>query len=140
MSSSRFYSRTTDKAGPVIGSFFPLVLCFNDDGATGTDTFQHTVDLPPGMRFEIESIDVQANNITVTPSLTIGTAKAGAEIVAAVNVTAALGPLTLVATSIAAGGLISAQIVNAAADGFSAITVSIFGYVTEEPTSLAKRS
>lgn len=139
MSSTRFFDRASNKCGPVIGSFYPMVLCFNSDGAAGADTFQHTVDLPAGMRYEIVSIDVQANNITVTPSLTIGTAKAGAEIVAAVDVTAALGPLTLVSTSIPAGGLLSAQIVDSASDGFSAITVSVFGYVSEEPTSVKKR-
>lgn len=137
MSSTRVGGRL--RTGPIIGSFYPMVLCFNDDGVAGADTFQHTVDLPAGMQYEIVAIDVQANNITSDPSLTIGSTKTGAEIVAAVNVTAGLGALTLLTTSIAAGGLLSAQIVNDGADGFSAVTVSVFGYVSAEPTSEAKR-
>lgn len=124
--------------GPVSGSIQILPVQFTN-GATNS-TYAHAIDLPAGMQFEITDINVQALGITSDPSLTVGTAKAGTQIVAAVNVTTNLGSATLKSTSVTAGGVLEVRIANDTGDAFDSIAVNIVGYVTAPPTSLVERN
>jgi hypothetical protein len=82
------------------------------------------------------AIDAQSVGIASTPALTVGTAKAGTQIVATVNVTTALGALTLKASSVTNGGILDVQIINAAGDTFDSVSVNVYAYVADPPTSL----
>lgn len=136
MALTRFKDRGSAKDGPVSGAIVCLPVQFSNL-ATNT-TYGHAIDLPAGMAFEIVDINVQALGITSDPSLTVGTAKAGTEIVAAVNVTTNLGSLTLKSTSVSAGGVLSVGIVTDTGDAADSVSVNVFGYVSAPPTALAQ--
>ena len=97
------------------------------------------VKLPAGMGFEIVDINLLATSVTSTPVLTIGSAAAGAEIVAAVDVTTNLGSLTIVEGTVAASALIDVRIVAGAAEAAESVTVAIVGYVISPPDSIPSR-
>ena len=139
MALTDFKDARTGLSGPVAGALVVIPFCFSN-GTTGI-TYAHTLDMPAGMNLELVAIDVNAVGITSDPSLTIGTSKAGTQIVAAANVTTNLGALTLKATSLTAGGELDIRVINDGADDdFDAITVTVFAYVSAPPTSVALRS
>jgi hypothetical protein len=118
-----------------------FVVCF-DKGAL-SETKTHSVDLPANMAFEIDSINVQALTTAGDPQVTVGSTKGGAERVAAVTLTDALGDLTIIAgqDTVAAGGIISVTIANdGAGDTYDNATVTVYGHVSALPASLAERS
>jgi len=136
MALTRHYDRQSGKDGPVSGALFVAPINFTE-GVTGT--YAHSVQLPAGMNLELVSVNVQASGIANTPSLTVGTAKAGAEIVAAVNVTTNLGDATLVSSSVTSGDVLDVRVVNAAGDTFDSVSVNLIGYVSAPPTSVKYR-
>lgn len=135
---TRFYDRGSGQDGPVSGALvvIPVHLV---SGATSTTT-HNRIKMPAGMGFEITDISVSSGTIASNPSLTIGTAAAGAEIVAAVNVTTDLGALTIVDGTVDAGGFIDVRVVNDSADEFDNLSITIVGHVTSPPTTVAWRS
>lgn len=137
MTLSRFKDARAGKDGPVSGGIVVFPICFSS-GATNT-TYTQTIDLPAGMALTLVDINVQADSVTGNPSLTVGSAKAGTQFVAAATLTTNLGSLTLKTTAVSAGGLVSVQIANdSTADAWDNVTVSVVGYVSAPPTSLLK--
>lgn len=138
MGLTRFKDARADKDGPVSGAIIVIPLAF---AAMLTNKSQYFSYAPPaGMQLDIVSINVQSGAITGDPKLTVGTAKAGAEIVASVTVATNLGDATLVSSVIPAGSVLDVRIVtdtgDVVADGAS---VSITAYVSKPPTSLLIR-
>lgn len=136
MGISRFHDPISDKDGPVSGALQIIPIQFSE-GATGT-AYAQSMQFPAGQGFEIVAIDVQALGITSDPSITVGTAKAGAQIVAAVNASTALGSLTLVSTSVPEGGMLEVRVTNDAGDAFESIGVTVYGYLSAPPTSVRR--
>jgi hypothetical protein len=138
MALTRFKDARADKDGPVSGAIIVIPLAF---AAMLTNKSQYFSYAPPtGMQLDIVSINVQSGAITGDPKLTVGTAKAGAEIVAAVTVATNLGDATLVSSVVPSGSVLDVRIVtdtgDVVADGAS---VSITAYVSKPPTSLLIR-
>lgn len=135
MTLTRFKDARAGKDGPVSGSIVVFPICFSS-GATNT-TYTQTIDLPAGMALTLVDINVQADSVTGNPSISVGSAKAGTQIAAAATLTTNLGSLTLKTTAVAAGGILSVQIVNdATADAWDNVTANVVGYVSAPPTSL----
>lgn len=124
--------------GPVSGALQVIPIQFTFAGTNRS--LAHCIDFPAGMAIKIVDINVQALGIVSDPSLTIGTTKAGTQIVAAVNVTTNLGSLTLKQTDITPGGLLEVRVANDTGDSFDSVAVTIFAYVCDPPTSLAVRN
>jgi hypothetical protein len=134
---------TVEFDGAFSGALQVIPIQFSN-GATGI-TYSHAIDLPAGMKLRIVAIDVQALGISNDPALTVGSAKAGTQIVATVDLTTNLGSLTLkdVTDSIyttAAGGIVEVQIINDADAAFASCSVNIYAYVSAPPTSLTARN
>ena len=138
MALTRFKDARADKDGPVSGAIIVIPLAFAAMLTNLTQSFSYAP--PAGMQLDIVSINVQSGAVTSDPALTIGTAKAGAEIVAAVNLTTNLGNLTLVSSVIPAGSVLDVRIVTDTGDSFvDGASVTITGYVSKPPTSLLIR-
>lgn len=139
MALTRFHDGRTGRDGPVSGGLSIIPFCF--DLAAISQTREHTLDLPAGMKFRIIAINAQVRNVAGDPQVTVGSTVAGAERVAAV--TLADGDLTIIAgqNDVAAGGILSVTIVNdGAADAFDSATITVYGYISAPPTSELKRS
>ena len=134
---------TVEFDGAFSGALQVIPITFTNSATSSS--YAHTIDLPAGMKLQIVAIDVQALGITSDPALTVGSTKAGTEIVAAVNVTTDLGALTLKSTSdsiytTAAGGIVDVLVATDTGDAFDSICVSIYAYVAAPPTSLVARN
>lgn len=134
---TRFYDRQSGQDGPVSGAIQVISVGFDD--VANNETVHRVIDLPAGMGFEITDILVRSGTVTSDPALTIGSAIAGAEVVASVNVTTDLGALTIVEGTIAAAGLIDVRVVADAGDAAENISVTIVGYPISPPTSIPSR-
>lgn len=115
-------------------------------GNTTSLAYPHTIDLPAGMSLRIVAIDVQSVGLTDTPTVTVGTAKAGTQVVASVGVTTNLGALTLKGgdadgvVQISAGGIVDVRVTNNTTALFEVVNVDIYAYVSAPPTSLVARN
>ena len=136
MALTRFKDARAGKDGPVSGAIQVIPIQFAN--AATNSTYQQTIDLPAGMALELVSIDVQALGVSGDPQISVGTAKAGTQIAAAATVTTNLGALTLKSTSVSAGGILSVQLANDTNDSEDSVSVSVVGYVSAPPTSLAQ--
>lgn len=133
----RFKDARAGKDGPVSGAIIVIPVQFDDVAAN--ETVHWSWSPPAGMELTIVAINVQANAVTSDPSLTVGTAKAGAEIVAAVNVTTNLGELTLVASVVTSGDVLDVRVIADAGDAAESVSATITAYVSAPPTSLLIR-
>ena len=137
MALTRFKDARSGLDGPVSGALIVIPVQFTSV-ATNVSVAQ-TIDLPAGMNLELVAINVQALGITSDPSITVGTAKGGTQIVAATNITTNLGDLTLKATSLTAGGILDIKIITDTGDSLTSGSVTVFGYVSAPPTSVEYR-
>lgn len=138
MGLTRFKDARANKDGPVSGAIVIIPIAFGAMLTNVTEAYSWSP--PTGMSIEIVAINVQAQAVTSDPALTIGTAKAGAEIVAAVNVTTNLGDLTLVSTAVTSGDVLDVRIVTDTGDALpGGAAVTIVAYVSAPPTSLLIR-
>ena len=137
MALTRFKDARAGKDGPVSGAIIVIPVQFDD--VANNETVFYSTKLPAGMRLEIVSIDVRAGTATGDPKLTVGTARAGAQIVASVTVTTDLGPATLVATEVDGDDELDVRIVADANDVIEDGSVTITAYVSGPPTSLLIR-
>lgn len=139
---SRIKTRDDDAARS--GAIQVIPICFSNL-ATGT-AYGHTVDLPAGMKMRIIDINVQALGVSGNPQVTVGSSKAGTQIVAAATLTTNLGSLTLKNTNndsqveIAAGGLFEVRVTNDGDDTVDAAIASITAYVSAPPSSMYVRN
>ena len=135
---TRFYDRGSDADGPVSGAI--QIIQIGMDDIANSETLVERVTMPAGMGFEITDIMFWADTITSDPTLTIGDTAAGTQIVAAVACTTALGALTIKDGTIDAAGMIDVRIVADSGDAVESGCISIVGYVTSPPTTLAYRA
>jgi hypothetical protein len=91
------------------------------------------------MQFEVIAAYAMANTITSDPSLTIGTSAAGTQIVAAVNLTTALGDLTIKTMSVTPGDTLDVRIVSDAGDKAVDAAITIIGYCSKPPSNIDLR-
>ena len=140
---TRFYDRESGQDGPVSGALQMINLSLATAAATNT-TYIRQVHFPPGVGFEITDIRVWAGTVTSDPAISVGTAAAGTQIVAAANLATGNQVLTIKDGTVAAGGLIDVRVVNDTGDAIALgaqppLTVNIFGYITSPPTSVPER-
>jgi len=125
--------------GPVSGAIVAIPMCFGP--GVISKTYNNTIVLPTGMQFQIVAIDARGTNIVATATLTVGSTKGGAQLVAGVALTAALGNLTLLTPALSPlSGTIDVQLVTNGTGTFDSATVTIYGYVAAPPTSLVERN
>lgn len=136
------FSDRTGGTGPVIGGLFSVTVGFDNITAAETDT-KIAIQLPAGMSMKVTDVSsftgaVGAAGVT----LNVGTTSGGTDIVNAAAVVAAAKQYTVVANTVAAGGTVFVQLVGGASTGTLAlpIAVTITGYPTAAPTSLATRT
>lgn len=134
---TRFYDRISGQDGPVSGALQIIHMPF--DSVTN-ETYVQEVNLPAGMGFEITDAYFTAAATGAAPALTIGDTAAGTQVVAAVTCTTDLGALTIKDGTIDAGGLISVVIDATASDTVTQGNLTLVGYVTSPPTTVAWRS
>lgn len=138
MGLSRFYSRESGRDGPVSGALQVISVGFDD--IANNETVHRQIKLPAGMAFYIVDIQVYSGTVTSDPSITVGTAAAGTQIVAAVNAATALGALTLKSNAVTAGDRLDVRVVADAGDAAENLSVTISGYVSAPPDSELLRS
>jgi hypothetical protein len=137
MALTRFKDARSGKDGPVSGAIIVIPAYFDDIANSETAHFSWSP--PAGMKVEIVDIYVVANTVTSDPALTVGTALAGTQIVAATNVTKTLGSLTLKSNAVTAGDTLDVRIVADGTDAAEAVSATITAYVSAPPTSLEYR-
>jgi len=138
MALTRFYDRQSGRDGPVSGALQIISVGFDD--VANSETVYRNVKLPAGMTFQIVSISAYSGTVTSDPALTIGTAAAGTQIVAAVNLATDTGALTLKSNAVTAGDRLDVRVVADSGDAIENLSVTIVGYVSAPPTSEALRS
>ena len=131
---TRFYDRGVDKDGPVSGAICVLPVHFYTMTATSEAAYRWSP--PSGMQFTIASIYVRADAVGSTPSLSVGTTIDGTQIVAAVNITTALGAVTLKSYDVTSSNVLDVRVVCAAGDTMTNGSITITGYVSKPPTAL----
>jgi hypothetical protein len=138
MALTRFKDARSGKDGPVSGAIIVIPIAF---AAMLTNVSQYWSWAPPaGMKVELVSINVQSGAITGDPKITIGTAKAGTEVVASVTVATGLGVLTLKSTEIDSDDVLDVRIVTDTGDVVAdSASVTITAYVSAPPTSVEIR-
>jgi len=135
--------RTTDsntpvtQDGPVSGAIQVIQVTLDD--VANNETASSRVTFPPGCSFYISDIYAGADSVTSDPSLTIGTSAAGTQIAKAVNLTTNLGAVTLKQNDVSAGSFIDIVLVADAGDAAESVYLTITGYITAPPTTLAYR-
>jgi hypothetical protein len=92
------------------------------------------------MNFEIIDIHARASTIASDPQVRIGSTVGGAEIVALVNLTTALGALTVLTNSVTPSSVLDVQVVADAGDSASDVAITIVGYCSLPPDSAAIRT
>ncbi len=136
MALTRFYDRNTGRDGPVSGALQVIPVSY---ATVGTNTYAWSWSPPAGMSFYIMDIYAACVAVTSDPSISVGTTKAGTEIVAAVNLTTNLGSLTLKTNAVTAGDILDVRITADSGDGAEGASITITGYVSAPPTSLLLR-
>jgi len=133
------HKNRTGKDNPVSGALTVLPVAIGNIGSSETAAFQWTP--PAGMNFEIVAIEARctAHNTTPIP-ITIGTAAAGAEIVAATNLTTTLGPLTLVSTAVTPSNTLDIRLVAPANATAEDVSVTVVGYTSVPPDIMFLRN
>lgn len=138
MALTRFKDARADKDGPVSGAILIVPVAFAAMLTNTTDFWAYAP--PTGMQLDIVSINVQSGAVTGDPKLTVGTAKAGTQVVAAVTVATGLGDATLKTTVIPSGSVLDVRVVADTGDSIvSGTSVTITGYLSKPPTSLLIR-
>lgn len=137
MALTRFKDARAGRDGPVSGAIIVIPVQFGD--VANSETSQYSWSPPAGMAVEIVDINVQANAVTSDPALTIGTTKAGTQVVATVNITTNLGSLTLKTTAITASDVLDIRVVADSGDTAEGVGVTLVAYVSAPPTSLTVR-
>ena len=132
------YKNRSGKANPVEGSMVVLPVQFDDIGNSEVAAYKYSP--PTGTKMEIIAIDARATAVSGDPSLQIGSSIAGTQIVDPVTLTSALGELTLVATEITASSVLDVRLTADSADTAESVSVTVFGYISNIPDSLAVRS
>jgi len=136
MGLTRFHDRVSGVDGPISGalqSFYVPV-----PSVTNTSVV-FAINLPAGQAFEVTDIMFTAAATGATPSMEVGTASSGEQIVAAVTLTTGLGACTIVDGTIPAGGDIFVTIICTASDTVTQGNVTISGFMTAPPTSVTAR-
>jgi len=105
---------------------------------TNTSIVQ-AINFPAGQAFEVTDVVLTAAAVGATPKIQIGTTSSGVEIVAEVTVTTTAIECTIVEGTIPAGGDIFVTVICTASDTVTQGNVTISGYVTAPPTSVAAR-
>lgn len=136
MGSTRYKGRD-GVTGPVIGALQCIPILFDD--VANSETIRQRIELPTGSGFEVTDIKVSAGSVTGDPSLTIGVSAAGTEVVAAATVTTDLGSLTIKDGTADAGEFLDVVLVADAGDAAESVSISLWGHITSEPSSVAKR-
>lgn len=121
----------TGKDNPVSGAIQVIPIQFDDVAASEVVAYQWSP--PAGMNFEIISIDARATAKTSDPSITVGSTAAGAEIVAAVNLTTTLGSLTLLTQTLTPTSVLDVRVTADSGDAAESVSITIVGYCTVPP-------
>jgi len=140
MGLTRFYDARAGKDGPVSGAIIVIPVSFDD--VANSETVEWSWTPPAGMEVTIVAINVHANAVTSDPTVTVGTSKAGTQIVAAANITTNLGNLTLKGTTapvVTSANTLNVQVVADSGDAAEAVSVTVVAYVSAPPTSLLLR-
>ena len=137
MALTRFKDARADKDGPVSGAIIVIPVQF-DDVANG-ETVHFSWAPPTGMSVEIVDINVHASALTTTVTATVGTVKAGTQVVAGVVLTTNLGSVTLKETSITSDDVLDVRLVAAAGGDAESVSATMTVYVSDPPTSLLIR-
>jgi hypothetical protein len=137
MGITRFKDARADKDGPVSGAIIVIPVVFDD--IANSETAHWSWAPPAGMEITLVAINVQANAITNDPKITVGTAKAGTEVVASVTVATALGELTLKSSVVTSGDVLDVRVVADGDDVAESVSATITAYVSKPPTSLLTR-
>jgi len=133
---TRLYDRQSGQDGPLSGA----IQSFHIPVPSVTNTsIVHAINFPAGQGFEITDVMFTAAATGATPSMEIGTASSGEQIVAAVTLTTGLGACTIVDGTIPAGGDIFVTIICTASDTVTQGNVTISGYHTAPPSSIPLR-
>jgi hypothetical protein len=140
---TRFKNPTTGLDGPVSGSLQIITIPLAAALATNTSYIRQT-HFPPGVGFEVTDVRVWCGTVGGDPEFSIGTAAAGEQIVAKMNLATGNNVPTIVDGTVAAGGIIDVRIVNDSGDSVALgaqppATINIFGYITSPPTSMGVR-
>ena len=130
---TRFYDRQSGKDGPVSGGFVVIPVTY---ALCGTNTYAWAWAPPAGMSLEIFEIQARCVGVTSDPSISVGLTAAGTEVVAAVNLTTALGALTLKTNSVTSGSRLDVRLTCDSGDGAEGVSITVTGYITSPPTSL----
>lgn len=130
---TRFYNRQSGQDGPVSGA---LQVIYIPIPSVTNSTYNHIVQFPPGMGFEIIDVNVSAGAVGATPALFIGDTAAGTQVVASVTVTTTLVTCTVKDGTIDSGGAIYTSIACTASDTVTEGNLTIVGHVTSPPTSV----
>lgn len=123
----------TGKDAPHSGGIAPMTVQFALVTASETKYWQWSP--PAGMNYEIIAAYAQASTVSSDPSLTIGSSAAGTQIVDAVNLTTALGDLTIRSSTITPGDTLDIRIASDANDKAVNASVTIVGYCSVPPTA-----
>jgi|SRR6056297_420690 len=136
MSSTRYKGRG-GVTGPVIGAMQCIPILFDD--VANSETASQRIEMPGGSGFEVTDIKVSADGVTGDPQLTIGVSAAGTEVVAAVTAATDLGALTIKDGTVDAGEFLDVLLVADSGDAAESVSISVWGHITSEPDSVAKR-
>ena len=136
MGKSRFYDRQSGECGPVIGAFCPITIsCQTAIG--NSESLQHCVQLPTGARYRVTDVTAYCGTVTSDPGVSVGSTLGGTEIVNAGALSTGAAQLTVRDYTPAATGIISVYIIADAGDAVALpCTVTLWGYMSEEPTAL----
>lgn len=130
--------RRGGKSNPIEGSMVVLPVQFDDIVANETAAYQWSP--PAGTKLEIIGIDARCTSHAGDAQISVGSAAAGTQIVAAVTLATTLGALTLVATEITASNVLDVRLVADANDAAQSVSITVFGYISNMPDSLAVRN
>lgn len=130
---TRFYNRQSGLDGPVSGA---LQVIYVPIPSVTNSTYNHIVQLPPGMGFKITDVSISCGAVGATPTLIVGDTAAGTQVVAAVTITTTAIACTVKDGTIDANGAIYTAITCTASDSVTEGNLTIVGHVTSPPTSV----
>lgn len=125
------HKNRSGKDNPVSGAIQVIPVQFDDVAASEVVAYQWSP--PAGMNFEIIDIYARCTTVASDPSITIGSTVAGAEIVAAVNLTTALGALTLLTQTLTPTSVLDVRVTADSGDSAESVSITIVGYCTVPP-------
>lgn len=132
---TRFYDPGSGLDGPVSGALAIIPVNF-ETALTTNAAFYQQVHLPAGMAFEVTDVVAFCGAVTDAPSLTVGTAAAGAQVVAATTLVTGSNVATIVDGTVTAAGMLDVRITNNTTAAIALpISVTLVGHVSAPPTS-----